>query len=880
LTILRRLSNSTKIKVFLAFGLLTVGLVVALYFAITSFRQISDSAETLAEPNPRPAHLSHLLASLAEAESHLRAFSLSHNEQYLISYEKNTTEILHQFDTLKQLTEGERGIKQLDTLYTLITNKVAGLNTFMELKAQLDQQTFSDKALKRLDQTASSPIRVNKTLQKTETEVRRDLPPAPQVRMEPVERKGFLNKLFTKDKKSLIVTTADSSLVSTTREVFVDTVLLAKPVADSLVSDMRKILRELQQEESSNRRQLSRQELTLLANDQEIMNQIRRMILLMEQEELAVSTSRILKARRMVNNASLIIFLISCTGLLTSFIFVVLVIRDISRSNFYKIQLEKARHKAEQLRHVKEQFLANMSHEIRTPLNAIVGFSEQLHQQALLPQQREQVDAIRFSSDFLLSTVNDILDMSKIEAGQIRFEKVDFDLLDLLQHTASLLEGRAQAKDLQFSTDLPIAPAYLKGDPFRLQQILYNLLGNAIKFTDSGEVKLRCRVRDNGFGKYLVDLTVIDSGIGIPANKVDSIFESFTQADASITRRYGGSGLGLAITKKLVDLQGGEISVRTREGRGTVFYITIPFQKGKEVARPVTAKPAAVPQQWQHKRVLVVDDDALNVLLLQTILHKWKIPADNASNGTEALEKLNRKKYQLVLTDMNMPGMSGLQLMKFIRQLEGMNQQVPVIAVTANAMKPDLDRYIQEGMTDCLLKPFKEEGLLSLLSKLWETNTATAGDAPAAEEALSHEPQEQEANPAREEKVQSDSLSATDYTNGGYSLSIYQQYAAGDPAALRLMLETFLSNAQQNVVLLEQYLQEQNWQELKELAHKMYPSFKQLQADKAAALLRRLELERGSPQECTDWIRELQQEIEQVAAYVSDVLREAELSTP
>jgi signal transduction histidine kinase/DNA-binding response OmpR family regulator len=700
------------------------------------------------------------------------------------------------------------------------------------------------------------------------------------VRMEPVERKGFLNKLFTKDKKSLIVTTADSSLVSTTREVFVDTVLLAKPVADSLVSDMRKILRELQQEESSNRRQLSRQELTLLANDQEIMNQIRRMILLMEQEELAVSTSRILKARRMVNNASLIIFLISCTGLLTSFIFVVLVIRDISRSNFYKIQLEKARHKAEQLRHVKEQFLANMSHEIRTPLNAIVGFSEQLHQQALLPQQREQVDAIRFSSDFLLSTVNDILDMSKIEAGQIRFEKVDFDLLDLLQHTASLLEGRAQAKDLQFSTDLPIAPAYLKGDPFRLQQILYNLLGNAIKFTDSGEVKLRCRVRDNGFGKYLVDLTVIDSGIGIPANKVDSIFESFTQADASITRRYGGSGLGLAITKKLVDLQGGEISVRTREGRGTVFYITIPFQKGKEVARPVTAKPAAVPQQWQHKRVLVVDDDALNVLLLQTILHKWKIPADNASNGTEALEKLNRKKYQLVLTDMNMPGMSGLQLMKFIRQLEGMNQQVPVIAVTANAMKPDLDRYIQEGMTDCLLKPFKEEGLLSLLSKLWETNTATAGDAPAAEEALSHEPQEQEANPAREEKVQSDSLSATDYTNGGYSLSIYQQYAAGDPAALRLMLETFLSNAQQNVVLLEQYLQEQNWQELKELAHKMYPSFKQLQADKAAALLRRLELERGSPQECTDWIRELQQEIEQVAAYVSDVLREAELSTP
>ncbi|WP_161622670.1 sensor histidine kinase [Cesiribacter andamanensis] len=610
---------------FVAFGLLTVGLVVALYFAITSFRQISDSAEMLAEPNPRPAHLSHLLTSLAEAESHLRAYSLSQNESFLSSYEKNTNEILHQFDTLQYLTQGERGKRQLDTLYTLITNKIAGLNEFMELKAQLDQQTFTDKALKRLDQTTSSPIRVNKALQKTETEVRRDLPPAPHVRMEPVERKGFLNKLFGKDKKSPVITTPDSSLVATTREVFVDTVVLTQPVADSLVSDMRKILRELQQEESSNRRQLSQQELTLLANDQEIMEQIRRMIRLMEQEEAAVTTGRILKARRMVDDASLIIFLISCTGLLTSFIFVLLIIRDISRSNFYKLQLEKARHKAEKLRHVKEQFLANMSHEIRTPLNAIVGFSEQLQQQDLKPQQKEQIDAIRFSSDFLLSTVNDILDMSKIEAGQVRFEKVDFDLLDILHHTASLLEGRAEAKSLHFSTDFPIAPAYLKGDPFRLQQILYNLMGNAIKFTDAGEVKMRCRVRDNGFGKYLVDLTVLDSGIGIPADKVNSIFDSFTQADASITRRYGGSGLGLAITKKLVQLQGGEISVRTREGRGTVFYITIPYQKGKPVEKQ-QSRPVHVPQQWQHKRVLVVDDDSLNVLLLQTILRKWKNP--------------------------------------------------------------------------------------------------------------------------------------------------------------------------------------------------------------------------------------------------------------
>lgn len=863
MAILTRITKSTKVKVFLAFGLLTIGSVVALYFSIVSFRQISQSAEMLAHPNPRPVHLSQLLANLAEAESHLRAYSLTQNEAFLQSYNEDTKEVFIQLNALKKLNQGESWEKRLDTLNTLINKKVQGLNEFAVLKTQLDQRTFTNKAIKRLSQSASTPVKVNTTLKKTEREVLKKLPPAPSVKMEQVEKRGLLNKIFGKSKTAPVVTLPDSSLVTSTKEVSIDTIVLAQPVADSMVSGMRKVLRELQQEETSNRRQLGEQELALLAFDQVVMEQIHRVIRLMAQEEAAVSNKRIIKARYMVNDASLIILLISCTGLFTSFVFVTLVIRDISRSNFYKDQLEKARRKEEQLRQVKEQFLANMSHEIRTPLNAIVGFSEQLHQQKLPPQQHKQVEAIRFSSDFLLATVNDILDMSKIEAGQIRFEKMDFDALPLLHKTAELIENRAKDKGLVFTTDLPIAPAYMKGDPFRLQQILYNLLGNAVKFTDSGEVKLKCRARDNGFGKYLIDITVSDSGIGIPAEKIGQIFDSFTQADPSITRRYGGSGLGLAITKKLITLQGGEISVRSRPGKGTIFYVTIPYPKGQPVEQQLfTEKLEEIPAEWRTKKALVVDDDPLNVLLLQTILKKWKIPTEVASSGHEALQKLSSEPADVVLTDMNMPGMSGLQLLEHIRKTEGPNSQVPVVAVTANAMQHDLDRYLSLGMTAYLLKPFQEHELSQLLASLWQQ---TATEEPVTESQAEAPAPAKKADKTKETKVPK----AEDY-----SLHIYHRYSAGDADSLRLMLETFLNNTEENVLLLEQYCTQEDWQNVKELAHKMYPSFKQIKAEKAAILMRKLELEEAPAVQRKKWIEELLGEILPVVNFVHQELKE------
>ncbi|AHM62078.1 signal transduction histidine kinase [Flammeovirgaceae bacterium 311] len=854
------ITKSTKVKVFLAFGLLTIGLVVALYFAITSFRQISRSAETLAKPNAMPVHLSQLLTSLSDSESHLRAYSLTQDNAYLRAYEENTADVYKQLNSLKKANQDERWQRRLDTLTTLINKKVEGLNSFTVLKTQLDRPVFTDKALKRLNDQAKDPVSVNTTLKKIEREVKRDLPPPPIVRMEKVEKKGILNKIFARDKRTPVVTMGDSSLVTTTKEVSVDTIVLAKPVADSLISGMRKVLREIQREETSNRRQLSQQELQLLAFDQVVMEQIRRIIHLMDQEETAISNNRIRKAQVMVDEASLIIFLISCTGLLTSFVFVTLVIRDISRANFLKAQLEKARYKEEQLRQVKEQFLANMSHEIRTPLNAIVGFSEQLRQQTLPPQQRKQVEAIRFSSDFLLATVNDILDMSKIEAGQIRFEKLDFDLLQLLHQTTELIEGRATEKGLVFKPDLPLAPAYLKGDPFRLQQILYNLLGNAVKFTDSGAVKLKCRVRDNGFGKYLVDITVSDSGIGIAAEKIKQIFESFTQADPSITRRYGGSGLGLAITKKLIDLQGGEISVRSREGRGTVFYITIPYPKGRPVEQvSIISKPELIPASWHSLQVLVVDDDPLNVLLLKTILQKWHIPTEVASSGQEALNKLGTNNYDLVLTDMNMPGMSGLQLLEKVRQLTGINSQIPVVAVTANAMKSDLDRYLELGMTAYLLKPFQESELLQLLATVWKDVKST----PAAKAVNSATESAKKATAATPASLQSE-----------YSLEMYQKYSGGDPEALKLMLSTFVDNTKEYLALMEQYCQQEDWKQLKELAHKMFPSVKQFKAEKAAKLLRRMELEEASAEIRTGWVAAFRLEAEKIISFVQAELQE------
>jgi PAS domain S-box-containing protein len=371
----------------------------------------------------------------------------------------------------------------------------------------------------------------------------------------------------------------------------------------------------------------------------------------------------------------------------------------------------------------KSQFLANMSHEIRTPMNAIVGFSDLLAEEDLTNQQKEDVNIIRDSGKSLLNLINDILDFSKVEAGQLAVEMIDCSLGRLLNTLESVMKPQAVEKSLDFKiVEGNALPACIRSDPYRLQQCLINLTSNALKFTDQGHVYVRVSVQQDN-GKHFVRFDVEDTGIGIPKDRQEAVFESFTQVDERTTRRYGGTGLGLTVTKQLVELLGGELGLTSEEGRGSVFSLMIPTgvdisgqdlldrhnKTGQDVADSVRRKPMKF-----FGKVLVAEDVKTNQILMEMMLAKMGLETTIAEDGNQALEMALSQSFDLILMDMQMPKMNGYEASSALRE---QGYKTPVVALTAHAMKGDDEKCIAAGCDDYLAKPIDCRELTRIIGK-------------------------------------------------------------------------------------------------------------------------------------------------------------------
>lgn len=366
----------------------------------------------------------------------------------------------------------------------------------------------------------------------------------------------------------------------------------------------------------------------------------------------------------------------------------------------------------------KEQFLANISHEIRTPINGIAGMASLLSQNPSPEDQRKYLSAIRSATENLKVIINDILDVASLESGKIQFERIGFRLTDIVNGLIATFQYQCDQKGLRLRVDNQVASdTVLMGDPVRLNQVLINLLSNAIKFTHAGQVELVLQPELLGNTCNLT-IRVTDTGIGIPASKLTNIFERFSQADASITRRYGGTGLGLTIVKQLIGLQGGSIQVESQDQHGSTFRVVLPFDIGKpdDVAEssaadvePFTPVPAM--------RVLLVEDNEINQLYASTLLRNLGCRCDIAGDGSIALQKIAGEKYDLVLMDIQMPVMDGYETTRTIRQSGEAYAHVPIIALTANASEQDRQKSLEAGMNDQLSKPFRPADLRNILER-------------------------------------------------------------------------------------------------------------------------------------------------------------------
>jgi signal transduction histidine kinase len=388
--------------------------------------------------------------------------------------------------------------------------------------------------------------------------------------------------------------------------------------------------------------------------------------------------------------------------------------------------IETEKEKAKASEKAKQQFLANMSHEIRTPMNAIKGMTDILLRRNPVNEQLSYLRAIKESSHSLLVIINDILDISKLEAGKVELEEIDFSLEKVLENVKTIMAFKAEKKSLSFKVNMELGtPISLNGDPTRLHQILINLVGNAIKFTEKGEVRIDVqKPSQTEAGKSLFKFSVTDTGIGMDKERIDKIFKSFEQAYADTSRKYGGTGLGLSISKQLVELQDGKIWVESEKGKGSTFYFEIPYtviETVQEKARKENKLSVEeIAANLKGIRVLLVEDNQFNAIVAQEELEDSieDIFIEVAENGEIAIEKIKNEDFDIVLMDVQMPVMNGYDSTQAIRDLENGKPGIPIIAMTANVMKEEVNRCYEAGMDDFIGKPFELEELLNKINAL------------------------------------------------------------------------------------------------------------------------------------------------------------------
>jgi PAS domain S-box-containing protein len=476
---------------------------------------------------------------------------------------------------------------------------------------------------------------------------------------------------------------------------------------------------------------------------------------------------------------------------------IVIVARDVTEQKIFEKELIEAKQKAEEAMKAKQQFLSNMSHEIRTPMNAIIGFTKVVLKTDLNEKQREYINAIKLSGDSLIVLINDILDLAKVDAGKMTFEQIPFKLAVSVSAILHLFEAKLQENNLELHKEYDKnIPEVLMGDPVRLNQIILNLVSNATKFTKEGKITISVRMLEEKSDSVKIEFCVADTGIGIPENKLNSIFDNFQQATTGTTRQYGGTGLGLAIVKQLVEAQGGKISVTSKVGKGSNFCFTLAFKKTDLKVEAESEKYEPANSGSKNAKVLVVEDVKLNQVLMKTLLEEGGFETEIASNGKVAIEKMKQANYDIVFMDLHMPEMNGFEATEYIRK--NMHSEVPIIALTADVTTVDVEKCKAVGMDDYISKPIDDKILYKKLNKYLKSDIDKAKKS------------------TKESETPAKKYTSLDYLKG---------LSKDNPEMIIEMIHVYLEETPELIHTMKVSLEKKNWASLQISAHSLIPSF-------------------------------------------------------
>jgi signal transduction histidine kinase/CheY-like chemotaxis protein len=824
--------SGLKAKVIIGFSLILIAVGIAGFIAFKSTRQLVNSLVTLTQPNPKLARLEMALSAATDAENSIRLYSLTHKNSDFLAYKSSIGQVDTNIRALSNLMDDDPAQRnRLRAVKSLVVQKMKNIKAFIEFKRKRDSLVSASEDWDQLALDANDSINKLKLLTRTTDITTFDtiyIQKAGASTNATVKRKFFDRILGLNKAKPKVEPSKPLPRILAKTRTIIDSSYV--PVKDTTyIGRIKKMFNESKQKRVDSDVELNRREAKLISLNSRMITQLLEIIEILKKTEQVQQEAGAIAASEIGNRAISIISYVAGAALLTVILFTLYIFQGIRKNTLLNHELVLAKQHAEQLTIVKEEFLANMSHEIRTPLNAIIGYSERLSQTDLDHKQNEFINAVQKSSDLLLATVNDILDFSKIEAGKLRIDAIPFEPAAVVREVWDTLQLHAEKKHLSLLYDTAVIDGlFVTGDAIRLKQILINLAGNGVKFTDSGFVKIICSREDIG-ENIILRFQVADTGMGIDVDKQDLIFDAFSQADASSTRRFNGTGLGLAICKKLVALQNGTLYVESQPDEGSVFTVVIPYLPAAAESVSYVKQAAGKPnyEQIKDKHLLLVDDDAYNLELTRMMLEEWGIHFDEVRNGLDAMEMVLRNNYDLVLTDIHMPEVSGLQLTRYIRSIEDeQKSSIPVIAFTADVMRDDLDNYMKAGINDFLLKPFTSAQVLDKILTVLGVEYESIAISEAA-------------NQNGKTEIDPNTINHGEMAPEIVSL---RRFTGDDSKALKKVIQLFLENGELNLKTVNESLINGNdHEEIGELAHKMLTPFSQLGVNPVVPILIKLE---------------------------------------
>lgn len=812
-------------KVILGYFLLILIAVCSVVYIYNLIEQFAGEDDSNNKSSEKVYLVTNTLSLLYESEALGQMVGLPQGE--IKHFNRTLNKALQNMDSLRTLVSNPALYPKIDTIDMLIEQKRWNtrrlLETWRETNAEHLYAQNIEKVIARQD-TMVRQVEIQERVI-----VHQDSVKTPQ----PHKHRGFFRRLadvFSPPKEDSTV------VVNTTRQIVTDTLVNVFNPADTIVT----VLKNLQDSVADQRKQLVDQLLERAANlrynNSIITSRINQMLRDIEEEEMNASMERVMKKQEMLRETSYLIGGIAVLSLIIVIVFIILITRDISRSQYYRQQLEKAKQYAEDLLHSREKLMLTISHDIRAPLSSIIGYIELLMRRHPDERQRYYLENMTGSADHILSLVNGLLDFHRLESGQMEIQNVPFSVRTLFNEIYGSFRPIAEAKGLAFILNMKEEgmDRIYSGDPIRLRQVVGNLLSNAVKFTHEGRIVLIVKL---SIANSHLSITVSDSGVGIPEEEQEKIFGEF--ARLSGTEKEEGFGLGLSITRKLIELMGGRLSLKSVPGKGSDFTIILPLQESEVQilpAVPVIGEDETETGSFEGREIfcLLVDDDPLQLALTEEFLKRNHVEVASCSNPFAVVDILRNSSFDAIITDIQMPGMDGYGLLNVIRSsgVPG-TDTVPVIALSAS-VENEHTHYLEVGFTGFLNKPFTAKQLIALLNNLLQADIQA------------------EVSP----ELNFDSLTA---------------FAGEDKEASSSIIRTFAEETNKSISLLQQALEKTERGAAAKISHKLIPLFTMLGASDLVAQLRILE---KNDEALTDdgWKRLLSEVIRQASIVVSQAV--------